>query len=78
MATAHGQSRKHSWWEAWVNLFVGSSIYFLLNPFIFAVFDIRISHAQNLGVTLMYTAVSLARTYALRRAFNWLHLKGKQ
>lgn len=36
-------------------------------------FDLDTTHAQNLLITVFFTAVSLVRSYGFRRFFNWLH-----
>lgn len=41
------------------------------------VFNIGTSAAQGAGVTLLFTGVSIARSYAWRRAFNWYHHKNE-
>jgi hypothetical protein len=33
---------------------------------------IPVSLSQNIAIGAIFTAVSLARSYALRRTFNWL------
>jgi hypothetical protein len=49
----------------------------LSSPFLqlvlFAVMGIPLSLSQNLGLTLAFTALSLARSYVLRRLFSRLH-----
>ena len=67
------QSRKHSMYEAVINVAVGFSINFLLNMLVFPQFGWHISAAQNIALGVIYTAVSIVRSYSLRRLFNRWH-----
>lgn len=67
------QSRKHSMYEAIINVVVGFSINFLLNMLVFPLFGWHISAAQNIALGVIYTVISIARSYTLRRAFNRWH-----
>ena len=68
------QSRKHSMYEAIINVVVGFSINFLLNMLVFPLFGWHISIAENLALGVIYTIVSIVRSYTLRRVFNrWHH-----
>ena len=70
-----GQSRKHSALESAINILVGIGVALLTQLLIFPLFDIHISTASHIGITLIFTAVSFIRSYYLRRLFNYLHLK---
>jgi hypothetical protein len=39
-------------------------------------FGIHISQASHVGIGLIFMVASIARSYALRRAFNWWHVRG--
>ena len=67
------QSRRHSMLEAIINVVVGFSINFLLNMAVFPLFGWHISAAQNIALGVIYTVVSIARSYSLRRMFNRWH-----
>jgi len=67
------QSRKHSMLEAIINVVVGFSINFLLNMLVFPLFGWEISAAQNIALGVIYTLISIVRSYTLRRAFNRWH-----
>lgn len=73
--TARGQSRRASLAEAWTNILVGFSINYVANLLIFPLFGMHISLANNFLMGLIYTAISLARTYGLRRFYNWLMVR---
>ena len=66
------QSKKHSFAEAWTNIFVGYTINFIANILIFPLFGWHISVMQNIGLGILYTAISLIRSYCLRRIFTHL------
>jgi hypothetical protein len=40
---------------------------------IYPVFGIHPTIMTNINMTLWFTAVSVARSYVVRRFFNWLH-----
>lgn len=73
--TIRGQSRRASLAEAWTNILVGFSINYVANLLIFPLFGMHISLANNFLMGLIYTAISLARSYGLRRFYNWLMVR---
>jgi hypothetical protein len=66
------QSRRWSFFESCVNVVVGYSVAVLAQVLVFPLFGIRVSLADNLLIGVVFTVVSLARSYALRRVFNWI------
>jgi hypothetical protein len=56
--------------EAWSNIGVGFLVNYCANLLIFPLFGMHISLAANFVMGLIYTAISLVRSYALRRVFN--------
>jgi hypothetical protein len=56
--------------ETITNVAIGLIVSFLSQVVIFKYYDIHISLAQNLELTLYFTVVSILRSYALRRFFN--------
>jgi hypothetical protein len=66
------QTKRGSITEAWVNIAVGFTINYFANLLIFPLFGMHISAGNNFLMGLVYTAISLARSYALRRWFNGL------
>jgi|GEM_PF-3073090 len=42
---------------------------------IYPLSGIKVSMAANIHATIWFTAVSLVRSYWLRRFFNWIHHK---
>lgn len=64
------QTRLMSMVETITNVAIGLVVSFLSQVVIFKYYDIHISLAQNLELTLYFTVVSILRSYALRRFFN--------
>ena len=69
------QSRKGSLIEAVSNIVIGYIIAVMAQMIIFPVFDVHIPHSQHLLMGLLFTVVSLVRSYTLRRLFNLLNTK---
>lgn len=70
-----GQSVKHSWWEAWANIAVGFGVNFTANLVILPLFGFTgLTIHNNIIIGLLYTVISLVRSFVLRRAFNRLHI----
>lgn len=70
-----GQSIKHSWWEAWANIAVGFGVNYGANLLILPLFGFHsLTPGKNLIIGMLYTVVSLVRSFILRRAFNRLHI----
>lgn len=67
------QSKMSSFKEAWVNIFVGYLINFAANMIVLPMFGYNISVADNLMIGVIYTFISLARSYGIRRWFNRKH-----
>ena len=64
------QSRRHSLLESCTNMVVGFLVAFVSQIAVFPMFGIHASISDNLGIGAWFTAISLARSYALRRLFN--------
>lgn len=72
--TGYGQTPRGAIVEAWFNIAVGFSINFVIN---FALIPLMtdgasLSFANNWWGGWVYTAVSLVRTYAIRRMSNMI------
>lgn len=65
-----GQTRRRSLLESLVNILVGYFINFTANLLIFPIFGWHISTRENLTLGVIYTGISLVRSYGLRRFFN--------
>lgn len=64
------QSRRLSLLEAATNTAVGYALAVATQYAVFPAFGLRVGFIENLGIGLIFTAVSLVRSYALRRLFN--------
>jgi hypothetical protein len=69
------QTRLGSLIEALANVAVGFGINYAMNLVILnGIMGMSITLTENLYIGLMFTVVSVARSYILRRGFNaWLH-----
>ena len=61
------QSKRRSWIEAGTNIAVGYGVNFLANLLVFPLFGLHISVMQNIQIGVIYTFISLIRSYAIRR-----------
>lgn len=67
------QTRIQSLIEAWANVLIGYFIALAAQMIVFPLYDIKVTMTQNIQIGLIFTIVSIARSYALRRLFNRLH-----
>jgi len=56
--------------EAVANVVVGYAVAVMAQMLVFPLFGLATTTAQNLAIGLIFTLVSLVRSYALRRAFE--------
>jgi hypothetical protein len=66
------QSRLMSLVEAAANVVVGYGVAVLTQVLVFPPFVLQASFGQNLAIGVVFTVVSLARSYLLRRSFDRL------
>ena len=64
------QSRRLSAIESFCNVAVGYGIALTTQILVFPVFEIHVTFSSNLAISGIFTAVSLIRSYVLRRVFN--------
>ena len=64
------QSRLGSLYESLFNILIGYGINFAGNMLILPLFGFNVSVAQNLQIGLLFTVISVARSYLVRRYFN--------
>lgn len=64
------QSRKASLAEAITNVVVGYWIAVAVQSVVFPLLGIRVSFSENIFIGAVFTAVSILRSYALRRLFE--------
>lgn len=70
---ATGQTKAQSATEAAVNIAIGWLLSLGVTAVVLPWFGHEVTLAQNIGMTSIFTAVSLVRSYAVRRYFNHLH-----
>jgi NhaP-type Na+/H+ or K+/H+ antiporter len=70
-----GQTKRGSLAEALVNILVGVVIAFVSQLIIFKHYGYAITWETNAWMTGWFTAVSLTRSFVLRRIFNWITYK---
>ena len=67
------QTKTQSAVEAVANVAIGYGVSLAANATILPLFGISISLSDNLVIGAIYTAISIARSYCVRRAFNHYH-----
>lgn len=65
-----GQSKRVSFIEACGNTAVGYGINLVVQMVVFPLFGMHISFQQNIEIGLIFTGISIARGYILRRVFE--------
>lgn len=64
------QSRLHSMIESWANILIGFTINWCANLLVLPAFGFNVTPVDAFGIGVVFTAISLVRSYALRRLFN--------
>lgn len=64
------QTRLGSFIEAWINVLIGLGINLTANAVILPMIGFSITLQQNLFIGVLYTIISVARSYVVRRWFN--------
>ena len=69
------QSRLMSLVESVTNVIVGYGVAVLTQILIFPIFGLHTTLAQNLKMGAIFTIVSIARSFALRRVFEAIRMR---
>ncbi|PND29685.1 hypothetical protein C1I89_33380 [Achromobacter pulmonis] len=69
------QSRLMSLVESLANVLVGYGVAVLTQVVVFPLFGLAVTVTENLLIGLIFTAVSIVRSYALRRGFEALRVR---
>ena len=69
------QSRLMSLVESLVNVLVGYGIAVATQMAVFPLFGLAVTVTENLLIGLIFTVVSIVRSYALRRGFEALRMR---
>lgn len=64
------QSRLSSFIEAWVNVAIGFGINLVANLIVLPWFGFDVTVSDALGIGVVFTIISVARSYCIRRWFN--------
>jgi len=67
------QSKIGSFIESWANIFIGWAVAVASQVLIFPLYGINCPLETNIKISLWFTAISLIRSYTIRRIFNRLH-----
>lgn len=69
------QTRKMSMVEVAVSTAIGYAVALATQMVVFPMLGIAVTVIENVWIGVIFTAVSLARGYAVRRLFNYLHTR---
>ena len=69
------QSRLTSLVESLTNVLVGYGVAVVTQMLVFPLFGLAVTVTENLLIGLVFTAVSIVRSYALRRGFEALRVR---
>ena len=69
------QSRLMSLVESLVNVLVGYGVAVVTQILVFPLFGLAVTVTENLLIGLIFTVVSIVRSYALRRGFEALRVR---
>lgn len=68
------QPKVHSFIESVVNVLIGLGINVYAQHVIFPLFGVHIPVRDNLEIAAIFTVISIARSFTLRRIFNTIHV----
>lgn len=72
------QSRRSSAMEAAISVSTGFVVSLAASPIVYPLFGHAFTLTQNIGITLVFTVLSLLRSYFVRRFFVWIDRKNEQ
>lgn len=72
------QSKIHSFIEANVSTAIGFCVSWAVTPFVMLAFGYSVGAGKALGITLVYTVISVLRGYLVRRLFNRIEVRNEQ
>jgi hypothetical protein len=67
-----GQTPRGAIIEAWFNIVVGFSVNYVVNIFLLPLVGASFTAIENFWLGWIYTAVSIVRSFVIRRTFNRL------
>jgi len=69
------QNRLNSFIESIANVIIGFLINFIANIYILPLFGFNITISQSIQIGLIFTLISIIRSYLIRRWFNKVIIK---
>lgn len=63
-------------YEVIIGMVIGFFISWLAQMIVFPLFGIHVPQSTQVSLIVIYTVISIIRTYYVRRLFNLLHVKG--
>jgi len=67
------QTRIQSFIESFINVAIGFGVALISQILVFPLFGINIPMESNLLIGAIFTVISIARSYLVRRVFNRIH-----
>lgn len=71
-----GQSMRGSIFESWANIVIGFGINFAANLIVLPMAGLPVTAAGAFWIGSVFTAISIVRSFGLRRLFNYWHQTG--
>jgi len=73
-----GQPKIHSFVEVSINVFLGWALSVWVGQLlVYPMFDIELTLAGNMGATAIFTFISMAKNYVIRRTADWYQHRRK-
>lgn len=69
------QSKRMSLLEVTLSTLIGLAIAIITQVFVFPWFGIHVPLHTNFQIAAIFTVVSIIRSFAVRRLFNWLGIR---
>lgn len=69
------QPKKHSLLEAIFNVVLGFGVAVISNLIVLPAFGYNVTPADSISIAGVFTVISIVRSYVLRRAFNYFHIR---
>lgn len=66
------QTKLGSFVESWANIAIGFTINYFANLAILPLFGLMVTASDAFGIGVIFTVISLVRSYVIRRWFNGL------
>lgn len=67
------QTKRQSFVESVANVAIGYVVALAAQFAVFPLYGMEVPLMVNLQIGAWFTAISIARSYCVRRTFNWLH-----